>query len=346
MSTNGQRTVVMTGASGVVGRAVAAELEGCRIVGLVHADRDVPDVDEVIECDVREPRLGLDPETWERLVDEADSVVHSAALTNWGKPYEQYQAINVDGTRRVAELAALAGAPLHYISTCFVNALLEHGHDALSEGNVIDPYVRSKLAAERVLDEVGVPHTVFRPTNLVGESGTGASYRPQIVLSIGRWICRGKAPYFPAHPGNLVDVVPLDVLAVAMARAVERDDVGRELWVTYGARAMSLDDALDVLVEHAADRGRDIGRAPIVDPREPLPIPLEEVSPTSRSFVSTLVDVSEVTHLSGGVLPSSLDELIERYDVPEASDAEALRLSLEFWAGGRSAAGAVTQEAT
>lgn len=326
------RTILLTGAAGVVGRAVAAELDDHRVIGLVHSETDVPEVDEVVQGDLSQPRLGLSEGRWRALSEEVDAIVHSGALTDWGQAYERYEAINVAGTRRVIELAQLAEAPVHLVSTCFV-APLELGRgDELSADNVVKPYVTSKLASERLLAESDVPHTIFRPTNLVGDSRTGASHRPQIVQVMSEWICRGKAPYFPAHPGNLVDVAPLDVLAIAVARAVEADDLGRLYWVTYGADGLTVEETIDLLVEHARSRGREIPRAPVVDPREPLPVPLEEVPPTSRVFLKVLMDVSEVTHASGGTLPTSLPELQERLGVPEASDREAYRRSLEYWA--------------
>ena len=53
------RTVLITGASGVVGRAVAAELRDCRVIGLVHSDPDVPGIAEVLSGDLAQPWLGL-----------------------------------------------------------------------------------------------------------------------------------------------------------------------------------------------------------------------------------------------------------------------------------------------
>jgi thioester reductase-like protein len=339
------RTVLLTGASGVVGRAIAAELVGMRVIGLVHADDDLPGWDQVLRSDLALPRLGLDETTWRRLVDEVDVVVHSGALTQWGQPYGRYAAINVEGTRRVAELAIAADAPVHFVGTCFVHAIERGGLDRLAADNVVSPYIRSKLAAERVLEESGVRHSVFRPTNLVGDSRTGASLRPQILQAMSDWICRGKAPYLPMHPGNRVDVVPLDVLAIAIARAVERDDLGRRYWVTAGHGAMEGATAIDVLVEHVAAQGRTIARPPIVDPRGPMPVPLAEVSALSRTFVKVLIDVSEVTHECGGVLPSSLAELHDRLGVPVASDVDAFRKSLEYWAGQRGQPHATAEEA-
>lgn len=335
----GRRTVLITGASGVVGRAVAAELRDCRVIGLVHSDLAVPGVAEVLAGDLAQPWLGLGADRWRRLAGEVDSIVHSGALTQWGQPYERYAAINVEGTRRVAELAAEAGAPVHLQSTCFVHAIERGRVGDLDPTNVVTPYITSKLASEQVLADSGVPHSVFRPTNLVGDSRTGASSQPQIVQQMSDWIARGKAPYLPVHPGNLIDVAPLDVLAQATARAVETDDTGSPpYWVTYGAAGMTMQRTLEILCEYAAARGRTLRPPPVVDPDLPLPVPLAEVHPRSRAFLKVLIDVSEVTRACGGVLPTSLPLLAERFGVPAASDTEAYRRSLEFWADERAGA--------
>ncbi len=328
-----RRTILVTGASGVVGRAVLAELRG-HTVGLVHGTPEAPEADEVIAGDFAAPHLGLREERWRELAGGVDAIVHSGALTEWGKPAERYEAINVAGTRSVIELAQAAGASVHFISTIFVLALRDSGEE-LGADNVVRNYISSKRASERLLQASGIPHTIFRPTNLVGDSRTGASLRPQIVQALSDFICRGKAPYFPSHPENLVDIAPLDALSIPVARAAESEDVRGTFYVSYGAEAMSVSTALGVLEEHARKLGREIGRADVVDPREPLPVPLEKIRATSRPFVKVGIDVSEVTHASGGVLPSSLRELRERFGVPEISAVEAFQRSLNYWADQR-----------
>jgi nucleoside-diphosphate-sugar epimerase len=340
------RTVLLSGASGVVGRALVERLGDAHVIALVHSDNDVPFADEVVRCDVREPRLGLPRARWDELTRTVDAIVHSAALTRWGQPDSRYDAINVEGTARVAELAACAGAPVHFLSTSFVRAIERGFLDELATDNVVKPYIRSKLAAEQVLRESGIPHSVFRPTNLVGDSRTGVSSKPQIVQRMSSWIARGKAPYFPAHPGNVVDVVPVDVLAAAVAGAVAEGATGGPWWITCGPRAMTNEQALDVLRAHAHTLGRELPDAPIVDPREPLPVPLEAIPATSRAFMRVLLDVSEVTHACGGVLPTSLAELETRFDLPRASSRDAYRRSLEYWAADAAAVATGSKETT
>ncbi|HEX7278716.1 MAG TPA: SDR family oxidoreductase [Solirubrobacterales bacterium] len=332
-------TVLITGASGVVGRAIVEQLDQERLIGLVHEDGAPLEVEERHVSDLASPRLGLEPEAWAELAERTDAIVHSAALTEWGRPVGEYDAINVEGTRQVAELARLANAPVYYVGTAFSHAIARGRADRLAADNVVRPYVTSKLQAERVLEESGVPHSVFRPTNLVGDSRTGAGWRPQIVQTLSDWICRGKAPYLPAHEGNLIDVVPLDTLSVAVAAAVRQRDLGRRYWVTCGSRAPTVEAVVDLLVAHAGERGREIEPPPVVDPARGLPSPLAEVPPTSRAFLKVLIDVSEVTRECGGTLPTSLEDLHGRLGVPEFDPLDAYRRSLDYWARERDGVG-------
>jgi thioester reductase-like protein len=329
------RTILLTGASGVVGRAVAAELRD-RVVAFVHGNEEVPEADTVLVGDLSAPHMGLGKRRRRELAHTIDAIVHSGALTEWGQSRERYTAINVEGTRRVLELATEADATVHFISTIFVLALLRDA-DALSEDNVVANYIASKLECERLLRDSGVPHVIFRPTNLVGDSRSGASTKPQIVQALSDFICRGKAPFFPSHPDNLVDVAPLDALSIPVARAAESEGVRGTFHVSYGSEAMGVEDALGVLREHARERGRELDLAEVVDPRRPLPIPLNEIRATSRPFMKVGIDVSEVTHACGGVLPSSLAELQERFGVPDTSPTEVFRRSLRYWAEQRRA---------
>lgn len=343
---SGGRTILLTGASGVVGRAVAAELRDDHVIGLVHSDPNVPEVDETVRCDVSQPRFGLDEGEWRRLAARTDTIIHSAALTEWGAPRELHDAINVGGTRHVIELAQAAEASIHNVSTCFVLVIENDALHLLNPDNVVVSYITTKLEAEHLLADSGVPHSTYRVTNLVGDSATGASSRPQIVQMLSAWICRGKAPFFPKHPGNLIDVAPLDVCASAIARGAAADDLGRMNWITYGEDGMTVEETLAIASEHACSRGREIPPVPIVDPREPLPVPLESVPPRSRTFLKVLIDVSEVVHASGGVLPTSLPELGERHGVAMPSSQEAYRLSLEYWAADRADAREMAKEAS
>jgi nucleoside-diphosphate-sugar epimerase len=330
------RTIAITGGAGVVGRALLPTLQkSYRVIALAHSDTQLPGV-EVIRCDIAQPRFGLDPEKWAELASVTDVIVHSAATTAWGLPSERYIPVNIDGTRHVIELARLADASLQFVSSCFVLALESpRCEEILGSSNVVHPYLKSKREADRLVRQSGVPYNIHRPTNLVGDSGTGASSRPQIVQMMADWISRGKAPYIPGHPGNLVDVAPVDMVASAVAGSIEAADFGNEFWITYGSDSMTSEEAVAEIVDHARRLGRSVDTPPIVDPSSVLPEAIANVPAMSRAFLKVLVDVSNVTHACGGVLPSSLSTLRARYGASDISCSEAFRRSLNYWTAQR-----------
>ncbi|MFI8962651.1 carboxylic acid reductase [Streptomyces sp. NPDC053493] len=130
------RTVLLTGASGYLGRFLALEWlgrlapAGGRLVALVRGkdaasarrrldaafDSGDPElVDtyqtlaadhlEVLAGDMAQPRLGLDEETWDRLAGEVDLIVHAGALVNHVLPYTELFEANVLGTAEIVRLA-------------------------------------------------------------------------------------------------------------------------------------------------------------------------------------------------------------------------------------------------
>ncbi|MEV8034405.1 SDR family oxidoreductase [Streptomyces sp. NPDC002742] len=326
-----RRTVLLTGASGVVGRSILREngADGPRIISAVHSAR-IPAAESTVSLDLTAERFGLDADSHAALVASVDTVIHSAGLTEWGLPAERYGPINVEGTRRVIEFAEQAGAAVHFMGTAFVAALAEDAPVPLGEENVCGNYIRSKRRAEQLLRDSGLPHTVFRPTNLIGDSTTGWTSQGQIVQLMSDWLGRGRAPFVPVHPGIRMDFVPQDLLAKAVLRAVELGHEQGEFWVTYGEEAMDVETCLQLLVKHAAGRGRSLNLPPLVDPDELAPDAIAKTPPLTRSYLSVLRDVSEVTRCSGGVLPSSMAELRDRYSIPHVDGTAAYLAGLEY----------------
>ncbi|MGW3656561.1 SDR family oxidoreductase [Streptomyces sp. NPDC005151] len=327
-----RRTVLLTGASGVVGRSILRERTpaGPRIISASHS-APIPEAEEPpVALDMTAERFGLDADSHAALAAEVDVVIHSAGLTEWGLTAERYEPINVEGTRRVVEFAEQAGATIHFMSTAFVAALAQDAPVPLGEENVCRNYIRSKHRAEQLLRDSGLPHTIFRPTNLIGDSMTGWTSQGQIVQLMSDWIGRGRAPFIPAHPGIRMDFVPQDLLSKAVLRAIELGDEQGEFWVTYGEEAMNIETCLQLMAKHAAGRGRSLNLPPVVNADELEPDAIAKTPPMTRSYLSVLRDVSEVTRCSGGVLPTSMPELRERYGIPRVDDTAAYLASLEY----------------
>lgn len=172
------RTVLLTGATGFLGRYLALEwLERLSMVGgtlicLVRAKDDVAarnrldrtfdsgdpvllehyrrlaaDHLQVIAGDKGEPDLGLDPRTWQRLADTVDLVVDPAALVNHVLPYSQLFGPNALGTAELLRVALTTRLkPFVYVSTIGVGAGIEPG--AFTE----DADIR-EISATRVVDD-------------------------------------------------------------------------------------------------------------------------------------------------------------------------------------------------
>jgi fatty acid CoA ligase FadD9 len=143
------RTVLLTGATGFLGRYLALEwlermdLVDGKVIALVRAKSDhdaqarldktfdsgdpkllahyqelAADHLEVIAGDKGEANLGLDPQTWQRLADTVDLIVDPAALVNHVLPYSELFGPNALGTAELIRIA-LTGKqkPYTYVST-------------------------------------------------------------------------------------------------------------------------------------------------------------------------------------------------------------------------------------
>ncbi|MDT5278950.1 MAG: fatty acid CoA ligase FadD9, partial [Mycobacterium sp.] len=151
------RTVLLTGATGFLGRYLALEwlermdLVDGKVICLVRAKDDAAarerldktfdsgdpellrhyrelaaDHLEVIAGDKGEADLGLDPQTWQRLADTVDLIVDPAALVNHVLPYSQLFGPNALGTAELIRIALTSKQkPFVYVSTIGVGAGIE-----------------------------------------------------------------------------------------------------------------------------------------------------------------------------------------------------------------------------
>jgi fatty acid CoA ligase FadD9 len=153
------RTVLLTGATGFLGRYLALEwlerlsLVDGKLICLVRARSDedarrrldatfdsgdpellrhyrelATEHLEVIAGDKGEADLGLDRATWQRLADTVDLIVDPAALVNHVLPYSQLFAPNALGTAELIRIALTTKIkPFVYVSTIGVGAGIEPG---------------------------------------------------------------------------------------------------------------------------------------------------------------------------------------------------------------------------
>jgi nucleoside-diphosphate-sugar epimerase len=252
------KTLLLTGASGVVGQALLQKLRGHTVICLVRRTPVAGPHVESIYGDIARPLLGLDRADFDDLARRIDGIVHAAAITDFAQPVEAMHQANVDGVRHVLDLAAAARVPLYHISTAFVHPSVQGYGEQGAQA-----YQRSKRQAEELVRRSGLPATIIRPSIVIGDSQTGAIASFQGLHLIASLLLKGLLPILPLLPQARLDVVPQDLLAGVIADLIESCHRGGEWWVTAGERAPTVRELMDLLVEQAQ---RLVGR-PIATPR-------------------------------------------------------------------------------
>jgi nucleoside-diphosphate-sugar epimerase len=329
--------ILLTGASGVVGQAFLHEAADRDIAVLRHRTPVAPAAGppggpvrartgRVVVGDVTQPRLGLDEATYDELCRDIDTVLHAAALVSFGARPGRYAAVNVEGTRQVAELARDARASLVYVSTAFV-------HEGISRVAPPSPYEATKRAAEQVVRASGVPATIARPSIVTGDSATGVIAVQQGFHAMMQAMVLGPVRVFPGDPDGYADFVAQDYVAKALLAAVDHPPAG-ELWITSGEAALRNEDVVALLNEFIAGHG--LGGDPIrVVPFDTierlfLPVFLPELPRAQRAFVKRVLHHARYMNVTDP-LPSSAAHLerLAALALPDA--ATVFRRNLDAW---------------
>jgi hypothetical protein len=237
-----RRAVLLTGASGVVGRAVLGRLRDFDVVCLVHRSPVCGPNVTAVPGDVARPMFGLAEQAYVELAGRVDAVIHCAAVTDFNRADGSLEATNVAGTEHVAAFAAAANAVLYQVSTAFVDTTVDGDRGRTAIG-----YAASKLAAEQVsagdkalrLDE-GVAVTV--------ELARGLG----VDIDMPRFVP-------PEMFDRLIGPVFLDALPVRIRRNVLRM---LEFFTTCLQSGQAKPSSLDQLVA--------LGARPLPDQRESL----------------------------------------------------------------------------
>jgi thioester reductase-like protein len=275
-----RRDVLLTGATGFLGTALLARLVQApyerRVWALVRADDEraaaarvraalTPLVDDIdaacarvvaVPADLEQPWLGLDTRRTEEIAGAVTEVIHAAASVSFTLPLDEARAINVEGTRRVLELAARCnerGAALTrfaHVSTAYV-AGTHHGRFTEDDADVgqgfNNSYERTKLEAEQLVRSLAerLPVQVLRPSIVVGEEQGGWTSSFNVIYTPLRAFARGALPAIPARRGAPVDVVSISYVADAIL-ALALTDAGqcRTYHLTAGDQASSVAELL------------------------------------------------------------------------------------------------------
>ena len=259
------KQVFLTGATGFLGSHLCYALlrEGHRVVALARPAKKESSRDRVVEVlgrvppspdgiesltdrlavvtgDISQPQLGMDASEYERLTQDIDETWHGAAsLSFLEEDREDIFRMNLDGTRHIVEFVAeTKGKRLHHLSTAYVagmrtDLVLEEDPDVGQQFK--NPYEESKCRAEVMVQtaqrEGRLAASVYRPSIVVGESGTGRTTHFHGVYAFirGLWAVtqrlRRKQPAsdvvelplrVPGSQSTTLNFVPIDYVTSAM----------------------------------------------------------------------------------------------------------------------------------
>jgi thioester reductase-like protein len=193
---------------------------------------------EIYLGDITEPQLGLTPSSFERLAAKTSSIIHIAASLN-RRSAKVCLNVNLRGSLEVIKLARAAHSAhgLRRISDVSTTAVAgTRSGEVVHEDSAIDwqrsdydPYARTKKFAEHMLQELlpDVPHTVFRPSIVLGDSRFAATTQFDMVRAFA---LLARLPVLPFRPDWRLDIVPADYVARAIVELHQRDALPHDVY--------------------------------------------------------------------------------------------------------------------
>jgi fatty acid CoA ligase FadD9 len=219
------RTVLLTGATGFLGRFLGMEwLQGLadsggtlvcltrgadaaqarqRIETALSSDTELLERFrtlaeshlEVLAGDIGEPHFGLDNAAWHQLAQTVDLIVHPAAHVNHVLPYRQLFSPNVVGTAEVIRLAITARLkPIHYISTMGISAV---AHQLVDEDTDIRRGVPTCIVNDSYANGYGISKWAGEVLMREAHDLCGlpvAVFRPGMILADSRYAGQLNVP--------------------------------------------------------------------------------------------------------------------------------------------------------
>lgn len=225
-------TVLVTGATGLVGTEVVAQLletTNSNIYVLVRAQSEEEaaarlralwwgDATLVNAIGKRvHPITGDITKPLETLHIDITHVIHCAAETGVQKSRRELRHINIDGTRHVVRMAELLPHLQRFIhvSTAYV-AGTQSGvitEEAPLTTGFYSQYEQSKAEAEQIVRAATVPYIICRPGMIVGNSKTGRTRNFNTIYYVLKLILQGKMRVLPISSKQTVNLIPVDHVA-------------------------------------------------------------------------------------------------------------------------------------
>jgi long-chain acyl-CoA synthetase len=194
----------------------------------------------------------------EQLAEAVTDVVHCAASISFELPLQAARDINVEGTRELLELAAMAQCrggldSFSHVSTAYVAGDWRgsFGEDDFAAGQRFrNTYEQSKYESELLVRQhaTTLPVQIFRPSIVVGDSRSGFTTAFNVIYSPLRAFARGAYAAIPGRASAPVDVVPVDYVADAIFGLAGRPGTVHHL--TAGERGATLGELVELAASY------------------------------------------------------------------------------------------------
>jgi UDP-glucose 4-epimerase len=235
--------VLVTGASGFIGRALVTELAAAgrpvRAAMRQPADVFAREVEVVAVSDLTRPV------EWRALLKGIETVVHLAGIAHAGPEIAEtaYDRVNRLATAELAVAARAMGIRrLVFISSIRAQAgpVATHVLDESDPPQPTDAYGRSKLAAEDAVRAANVPFTILRPVLIYG---------PGVKGNLARLLRLAKSPW-PLPFGqfkNRRSLLARQNLTAAIRLALETDATAGETYAVADPAPLTLAEIVTAL---------------------------------------------------------------------------------------------------
>ena len=274
--------VLLTGASGFLGRAVLNQLLADPNISVVATSRRHPGIDGrylFIPCDLASDDL-------HDLLEGVDAIIHCAGLAHQfssgaQKDQSAFDSANRLATEKLIKASCSAGArDFVYISSVSVYGSGAELTDEKRSTEPTTPYAQSKLAAEQVVQAVAIASdircTVLRMVTLYGAGDPGNVGRLLRLISRGYFVQVGKGE-------NRKSLIHCDDAASACLAALGRKEGNKFEVYNVGGTIASMEDIVSCLEQSLNTR------------RLPISVPTAVARGLSSlcSMISPLQKVSE-----------------------------------------------------
>jgi UDP-glucose 4-epimerase len=227
--------ILVTGASGFVGRAVCRRLvEAGYAVRAIHGRRRAPAGTEAWQSDL------ATVSDWGPMLDDVAAVVHLAGLAHTpvsAVDRAALRTLNVDVTHRLARAVEQTGIHLVFISSAKVLGATGRFTDT-SPAAPPDAYAESKWAAEQALTALpGLDYVILRPPLVYGP-GVGANFHKLLKLM------DASLPLPFASVAAQRSLIGVDNLADAILRCLTSAAPNRRAYLVADNSPLALPDLL------------------------------------------------------------------------------------------------------